>query len=148
MVLIVLNYELGDVDIIRSIPDDIDDYSDFVYNVLGYKESEVSWMLVEDGLVIANWKYDRFSKDKIVRSRSGLAAKKRVFVLNSPGTIDSDYRNGIGVILINLGDEDFAVLHGDRIAQLVLNQVPQINWVPVNTLDELSSTDRGGHCQC
>lgn len=65
MVLIVLNYELGDVDVIRSIPDDIDDYSDFVYNVLGYKESEVSWMLVEDGLVIANWRYDRFSKDKI-----------------------------------------------------------------------------------
>lgn len=44
---------------------------------------------------------------------------------------------------MNLGDEDFAVLHGDRIAQLVINQVPQINWVPVNTLDELSSTDRG-----
>lgn len=78
-----------------------------------------------------------------VRSRSGLAAKKRVFVLNSPGTIDSDYRNGIGVILMNLGDEDFTVLPGDRIAQLVLNQVPQINWIPVNTLDELSSTDRG-----
>ena len=54
MVLIVLNYELGDVDIVRSVPDDIDDYSDFVYNILGYKESEVSWMLVEDDLVIAN----------------------------------------------------------------------------------------------
>lgn len=65
MVLIVLNYEFGDVDVIRSVPDDIDDYSDFVYNVLGYKESEVSWMLVEDDLVIANWRYDRFSKDKI-----------------------------------------------------------------------------------
>ena len=51
-----------------------------------------------------------------VRSRSGLAAKKQVFVLNSPGTIDSDYRNGIGVILINLGDSDFVVENGERVA--------------------------------
>ena len=78
-----------------------------------------------------------------VRSRSGLAAKKQVFVLNSPGTIDSDYRNGIGVILMNLGTSDFTVENGERIAQLVLNEVPQINWISVNTLDELSSTDRG-----
>ena len=62
-----------------------------------------------------------------VRSRSGLAAKKQVFVLNSPGTIDSDYRNGIGVILMNLGDSDFIIENGERIAQLVLNEVPQIN---------------------
>ena len=78
-----------------------------------------------------------------VRSRSGLAAKKQVFVLNGIGTIDSDYRNGIGVILMNLGDSDFIVESGERIAQLVLNEVPQINWIPVNTLDDLSSTDRG-----
>ena len=78
-----------------------------------------------------------------VRSRSGLAAKKRVFVLNSPGTIDSDYRNQIGVILMNLGDESFVVNPGDRIAQLVLNQVPQIDWVVVDSKDDLSSTDRG-----
>lgn len=78
-----------------------------------------------------------------VRSRSGLAAIKQIFVLNSPGTIDSDYRNGIGVILMNLGNSDFVVENGERIAQLVLNEVPQINWIPVNTLDDLSSTDRG-----
>ena len=78
-----------------------------------------------------------------VRSRSGLAAKRKIFVLNSPGTIDSDYRNGIGVILMNLGDSDFIIENGERIGQLVLNEVPQINWVPVSTLDELSSTDRG-----
>ena len=78
-----------------------------------------------------------------VRSRSGLAAKKKVFVLNSPGTIDSDYRNGIGVILMNLGDSDFVVENGERVAQLVLNEVPQINWISVNTLDDLSSTERG-----
>ena len=78
-----------------------------------------------------------------VRPRSGLAFKKGVTVLNTPGTIDSDYRNQIGVILINLGAEDFTIEPGDRIAQLVLNQVPQINWVPVNNVEELSSTDRG-----
>lgn len=78
-----------------------------------------------------------------VRPRSGLAFKKGVTVLNTPGTIDSDYRNQIGVILINLGAEDFTIEPGDRIAQLVLNQVPQINWVPVNSVEELSSTDRG-----
>lgn len=78
-----------------------------------------------------------------VRSRSGLAAKKQVFVLNSPGTIDSDYRNGIGVILMNLGNSDFVVENGERVAQLVLNEVPQINWISVNTLDDLSSTERG-----
>lgn len=78
-----------------------------------------------------------------VRSRSGLAAKKQIFVLNSPGTIDSDYRNGIGVILMNASNSSFVVENGDRIAQLVLNQVPQINWISVNTLDDLSSTNRG-----
>lgn len=78
-----------------------------------------------------------------VRPRSGLAFKKGVTVLNTPGTIDSDYRNQIGVILINLGAEDFTIEPGDRIAQLVLNEVPQINWVSVNSVEELSSTDRG-----
>lgn len=78
-----------------------------------------------------------------VRPRSGLALKKGITVANTPGTIDSDYRNGIGVILINHGTEDFMVVNGDRIAQLVLNEVPQINWIPVDTREALSSTDRG-----
>lgn len=78
-----------------------------------------------------------------VRPRSGLALKKGVTVLNTPGTIDSDYRNGIGVILANFGNEGFVVNPGDRIAQLVLNEVPQINWVSVESKDNLSSTDRG-----
>lgn len=78
-----------------------------------------------------------------VRPRSGLAYKKGVTVLNTPGTVDSDYRNGIGIILINLGTEDFVIEPGDRIAQLVLNQVSQIQWVPVYSQDALSSTDRG-----
>lgn len=78
-----------------------------------------------------------------VRPRSGLALKKGITVLNTPGTIDSDYRNSIGVILVNLSDVDFEVNPGDRIAQLVLNQVPQINWISVNSQEDLSSTDRG-----
>lgn len=78
-----------------------------------------------------------------VRPRSGLALKKGVTVLNTPGTIDSDYRNQIGVILINTSNEEFYVEPGDRIAQIVLNQVPKINWVPVDSQEALSSTDRG-----
>lgn len=75
-----------------------------------------------------------------VRPRSGLAFKKGITVLNTPGTIDSDYRNEIGVILFNTTDEDFEIKAGDRIAQIVLNKVEQIEWVEVDELDE---TDRG-----
>lgn len=75
-----------------------------------------------------------------VRSRSGLALKKGIFVLNSPGTIDAIYRNGHGVILMNLGTEPFEVRQGDRIAQAVLCKVEQIEWEEVESLDE---TDRG-----
>ena len=78
-----------------------------------------------------------------VRPRSGLALKKGITVLNSPGTIDADYRNQIGVILMNTGNDDFVVNPGDRIAQLVLSQVPKVEWESVNSKDELSSTDRG-----
>lgn len=76
-----------------------------------------------------------------VRSRSGLAAKQQVFVLNSPGTVDEDYRNEVGVILMNLGDSPFDVKKGDRIAQLVFSKVTRAMFVPVY---ELSSTDRKG----
>lgn len=78
-----------------------------------------------------------------VRPRSGLALKKGITVLNTPGTIDSDYRNGIGVILANFSNDGFVVNPGDRIAQLILNEVPKINWIPVESRDDLSSTDRG-----
>lgn len=71
-----------------------------------------------------------------VRSRSGLALKQGVMVLNSPGTIDSGYRNEIGIILMNLGDEPFEIEHGDRIAQLVLAKVSLIEWNEVEKLDE------------
>ena len=75
-----------------------------------------------------------------VRSRSGLAAKSGVFVLNSPGTIDSDYRGEVKVVLANFGDAPFPVLPGDRIAQLVFIQVPNVCLVAV---DELVPTGRG-----
>lgn len=78
-----------------------------------------------------------------VRPRSGLALKKGITVLNTPGTIDSDYRNSIGIILINQGNEIFPVLNGDRIAQLVLNEVPQIKWEQVSSKEDLSNTTRG-----
>ena len=75
-----------------------------------------------------------------VRSRSGLAAKKSVFVLNSPGTVDSDYRAPIGVILANLSKSNFHVNKGDRIAQAVICPVVRAELVQS---EDLSSTDRG-----
>ena len=74
------------------------------------------------------------------RPRSGLAAKAGVTCLNSPGTIDSDYRGELKVILINHGAEDFTVRRGDRIAQLVIAPVVQAAWIEVTSLDD---TGRG-----
>jgi len=70
-----------------------------------------------------------------VRPRSGLAVKKGITVLNSPGTIDADYRGEIGVILINLSNEDFLINDGERIAQLVIAQYTQAIWKEVTILD-------------
>jgi len=75
-----------------------------------------------------------------VRPRSGLALKHGITVPNTPGTIDSDYRGELKVILINLGDEPFAIARGDRVAQLVLAPVVQAAWNEVATLD---ATERG-----
>jgi dUTP pyrophosphatase len=75
-----------------------------------------------------------------VRPRSGLAAKKGITVLNSPGTIDADYRGEIGVILVNLSNESFTVENGERIAQLVLAKHERAEWVKVQSL---SDTARG-----
>ena len=71
-----------------------------------------------------------------VRPRSGLAAKAGVTCLNTPGTIDSDYRGEVKVILINLGPEDFVIRRGDRIAQMVIAPVVQAQWAEVESLDE------------
>lgn len=75
-----------------------------------------------------------------VRPRSGLAAKHGITVLNSPGTIDSDYRGEVKVILHNTGRFVYSVAAGDKIAQLVIQRVPTVDFVEV---DELSSTERG-----
>lgn len=75
-----------------------------------------------------------------VRPRSGLAAKKGITVLNAPGTIDADYRGEIGVILVNLSNEDFTIVRGERIAQLVIAKHERAAWEEV---DELEETDRG-----
>lgn len=75
-----------------------------------------------------------------VRPRSGLAAKKGITVLNSPGTVDADYRGEIGVILVNLSNDDFIVENGERIAQLIIAQHERAEWIEVQ---ELSETSRG-----
>ena len=75
-----------------------------------------------------------------VRPRSGLALKRGVTCLNTPGTVDSDYRGEVCVILANLGEEDFVIRRGDRIAQMVVAPVAQAGWVEV---DDLDATTRG-----
>ncbi|MEO9258110.1 MAG: dUTP diphosphatase [Crocinitomicaceae bacterium] len=75
-----------------------------------------------------------------VRPRSGMAIKHGITVLNSPGTIDADYRGEVGVILINLSNEAFVINDGDRIAQLVFSKVKQAKWIEA---DALSETERG-----
>ena len=75
-----------------------------------------------------------------VRPRSGLAAKKGITVLNAPGTIDADYRGEIGVILVNLSNENFTINNGERIAQLVIAKHERAEWAEV---EELTETLRG-----
>lgn len=86
-----------------------------------------------------------------IRPRSGLALKQGLTLLNSPGTIDSDYRGEIGVILINLSDQRAEITHGQRIAQMVVAPVVQAVWQPVEALDQtgrgaggFGSTGKGG----
>jgi dUTP pyrophosphatase len=78
-----------------------------------------------------------------VRPRSGLAAKKGITVLNAPGTVDADYRGEIGVILVNLSDEDFVVENGERIAQLVIAKHERATWLQTDTLSETTRGEAG-----
>jgi len=78
-----------------------------------------------------------------VRPRSGLSLKKGITVLNSPGTIDADYRGEIGVILINLSNENFDILSGDRIAQLVISKHERIEWELSKSIDKTKRGDKG-----
>lgn len=75
-----------------------------------------------------------------VRPRSGMALKYGITVLNTPGTIDADYRGEVGVILMNLSNEDFIIHNGDKIAQMVFTKYSKVNLIPVS---ELSETGRG-----
>ncbi|HLV69514.1 MAG TPA: dUTP diphosphatase [Xanthomarina sp.] len=78
-----------------------------------------------------------------VRPRSGLAAKKGITVLNTPGTVDADYRGEIGVILVNLSNEDFTIENGERIAQLVIAKHERAEWMEVEALSETSRGEGG-----
>lgn len=93
-------------------------------------------ILVKTGLFLAL----QVGYEAQVRPRSGLAFKNGVTVLNTPGTIDADYRGEIGVILVNLSNEDFVIEDGERVAQLVLAKHEQANWEEVDVLNE---TKRG-----
>ena len=81
-----------------------------------------------------------------IRPRSGLAINKGVTVLNSPGTIDADYRGEIKIILINLSGEDFVVNHGERIAQMIISAYNQVEWEEVELLEQSNRGEGGfGH---
>ena len=92
--------------------------------------------LVKTGLFIAL--PDNYEAQ--IRPRSGLAYKKGITVLNSPGTIDADYRGEVGVILVNLSEQDFVIEDGERIAQMVIAPYTKAEW---NVVTKLSETDRG-----
>jgi len=95
-----------------------------------------SWKLVPTGIAIAI--PEGFEAQ--VRPRSGLALKQGVSVLNTPGTVDADYRGEVGVILMNHSKENLVVKRGDRIAQMIINKIERIEFEEV---EELPSTDRG-----
>ena len=81
-----------------------------------------------------------------IRPRSGMALKYGITVLNTPGTIDADYRGEIGVILINLSNEPFIINDGDRICQMIISKYENVEWLPVNILSETTRGDGGfGH---
>lgn len=97
------------------------------------------WLLIPTGLAISM----PIGYEAQIRPRSGLAFKYGVSILNSPGTIDADYRGELGVLLINHGEDEFHINHGDRIAQIVFAPVIQAVWNQVTYLDE-SSRDANG----
>ena len=78
-----------------------------------------------------------------IRPRSGLALKHGISVLNSPGTIDSDYRGEVGIILINFGEEEFRITHGDRIAQLIVSKTEQLTIDEANDLPKTKRSEGG-----
>ena len=115
---------------------------DLVANINGIDRQIIypgKWALVHTGLFVTIPE----GYELQVRPRSGLALKKGISVLNTPGTIDSDYRGEVGVIIINHSDEAIAFANGDKIAQAVLKQVDQIEWESVSRFEQLPTTNRG-----
>jgi len=110
------------------------DLEAFIQNDLIIKPKET--VLVPTGLSVAIEDHLEIQ----IRPRSGLAAKNKITVLNTPGTIDSDYRGEIKIILINLGDNDFVIKNGDRIAQMVICPIIKAKF---EIIDELPKTIRG-----
>lgn len=94
------------------------------------------WILIPTGIAIQL----EVGFEAQIRSRSGLTLKQGLVVLNAPGTIDSDYIGGVGVILYNFSKDAQKILHGDRIAQMVVAQYTEVCW---EVVDELNNTDRG-----
>lgn len=94
------------------------------------------WKLIPTGLAIALPE----GYEAQVRPRSGLALKQGVSILNTPGTVDADYRGEVGVILMNHGKQDLVVKRGDRIAQMIINKIEQVSFTEVA---ELPETERG-----
>lgn len=97
------------------------------------------WKLIPTGICIALPE----GYEAQIRPRSGLAAKKGISCVNTPGTVDADYRGELHVNLINHGKEPFVVQRGERIAQMVIGQFTQISWNPVDALDE-TARGQGG----
>ena len=97
------------------------------------------WKLIPTGICIALPE----GYEAQIRPRSGLAAKKGISCVNTPGTVDADYRGELRVNLINHGKEPFVVQRGERIAQMVIGQFTQISWTPVDALDE-TARGQGG----
>lgn len=103
---------------------------------VGVNSTKIDSITVNTGIYISLPK----GYEAQIRSRSGLSAKNKVFVLNSPGTIDADYRGEIKIILSNLAAEQFEIKHGDRIAQMIIAPYERIDWKDVDSLDK---TKRG-----
>ena len=97
------------------------------------------WKLIPTGICIALPQ----GYEAQIRPRSGLAAKKGISCVNTPGTVDADYRGELHVNLINHGKEPFVVQRGERIAQMVIGQFTQISWNPVDALDETARGSGG-----
>lgn len=95
--------------------------------------------LIPTGIFVALPKGYEFQ----VRPRSGLAFRKGITVLNTPGTVDADYRGEIKVIILNTGKDRFEINNGDRVCQMVLQEVPRVSWEEVESLDETVRNETG-----